>query len=59
MPDSARFKIRFRERRGHSREAGGYAAWTEVQVVEGRRVVGRFDLEHQAQAWIARQDAAS
>lgn len=28
----------------------------EVQVVEGRRVVGRFDLTEQAEAWIARQE---
>ena len=41
-------KIRYRHRRGYSREAGGYTGWYEWQVVRGRRIVGRYDLESQA-----------
>jgi hypothetical protein len=49
------FTIRQRHRRGYLREAGGHAVWDEVQVVgEGGRVLGRFDFDHQARAWIDR-----
>lgn len=41
-------KIRYRHRRGYVREAQGYSGWTEYQVVDGRRVVARFDLLEQA-----------
>ena len=41
-------KIRLRQRRGHVKEAGRYMAWEEYQVVDGRRVVGRFDFVYQA-----------
>lgn len=37
-------KIRLRERCGYSKEAGGYAAWFEFQVVDGRRIVGRYEM---------------
>lgn len=43
------FKIRYRSRRGYTREAGGYTGWNEYQVVAGRKVVGRYDLLEQAQ----------
>lgn len=50
-------KIRERQRRGYSREAGGYTAWNEIQVVQGRKVIGRYDLISQAMqehpdAWV-------
>ena len=51
------YKIRWRERRGYLKEAQGYATWTECQVVGPKgRVVARFDLEHQARAWIAQAE---
>jgi hypothetical protein len=37
-------KIRVRERCGYSKEAGGHAAWVEYQVVDGRKIVGRYEL---------------
>ena len=36
---------------------GHRQAWTEVQVVEGRRVVARFDFVEQAERWIAEQQS--
>lgn len=53
------YMVRERIRRGYSREAQGYAVWHEYQVVQGRRVVGRFDLERQAHTWIDRQTVAA
>lgn len=44
-----RFTIRERHRRGYVREAQGYTAWTEWQVVDGRKVVGRHDFREQAE----------
>jgi hypothetical protein len=53
-------KIRFRHRRGRPREAyGDYIEWDEWQVVAGRTVVARFDLEEQAQEYVAEQRAAA
>lgn len=45
-------KIRRRERRGHCKEAGGYRGWTEYQVVDGRKIVRRFDMRSQAETFI-------
>lgn len=51
-------KIRKRERRGRPREAfGDYAAWTEYQVVEGRKVLLRFDTREQAERFIEMRNA--
>lgn len=41
--------IRHRHRRGYVREAQGYTAWEEWQLVEGRKVIGRYDLKEQAE----------
>lgn len=50
--------IRERQRRGRPKEAGGdHIEWTEVQVVQGRRVLARFDLESQAIRWIDERTA--
>lgn len=43
-------KIRERHLTGYRREAGGYTGWHEWQLVDGRKVVGRFDLYEQAEA---------
>lgn len=52
-------KIRFRHRRGRPREAyGAYTTWTEWQVVDGRTVIARFDLEEQAKAFVVEREAA-
>lgn len=48
-PAMTKLKIRKRERRGYVKEAGRHSAWTEFQVVDGRRVIGRFDFERQAE----------
>jgi len=50
------YTIRKRERVEASPKYGLRQGWTEWQVVLGRKVVARFDLERQAQAWIAEQD---
>jgi hypothetical protein len=49
------FKIRHRERICSSPKAGLRQSWDEWQVVEGRKVVGRFDLREQAERWIEAQ----
>lgn len=41
-------KIRIRERRNASPPAGTRQAWDKVQVVESRKVIGRYDLITQA-----------
>lgn len=52
-----RYTIRERSRRGRPKEAfGEYMTWTEWQVVERRRIVGRFDFEDQAKRWIAQKE---
>lgn len=48
---ATRLTIRSRERRQASLREGLRQAWTEWQVVDGRRVVSRHDFEHQAIAW--------
>jgi hypothetical protein len=40
--------IRYRHRCGYAKEAQGYASWTEYQVVENRKVIGRYDFLYQA-----------
>ncbi len=52
-------KIRFRTRRGYVKEAQGYSSWDEWQVVEGRKVVARFDHEHEAQKYAEEHEAKS
>lgn len=42
-------KIRERNRQAYSREADGHDRWTEFQVVEGRKVLGRYELLSQAE----------
>jgi hypothetical protein len=54
-----RYKIRERSRRCASPKEGLKQAWDEVQVVEGRKVVARFDLRSQAERWIAEATGAS
>jgi len=49
-------KIRVRDRRGYSREAGGYDVWTEYQVVEGRKIIGRFEIRDHAEEFIAKRE---
>lgn len=46
------FIIRTRERRRASPKEGYPQAWSEVQVISGRKVVARFDFEYQAENWI-------
>lgn len=41
-------KIRYRERNDWCRPVGLKGRWDEYQVVDGRRVVARFDFLHQA-----------
>jgi len=41
-------KIRYRSRRGYVREAAAYTGWNEYQVVDGRRVIARYDTLKQA-----------
>lgn len=52
------YKIRTRTRRLSSPPPGHKQMWEEVQVVLGRRVVHRCDLETEAMAWISRQKSA-
>lgn len=59
MSNLPNLKIRLRSRRGRPPEAqGDYMVWEEYQVVDGRRVIGRFDLEEQAQRFIDEKRAA-
>jgi hypothetical protein len=52
------FKIRERDRFEWSPKPGHRQGWTEFQVIGVRgRVVARFDLESQAEAWIMFQDS--
>jgi len=50
---TAELKIRERHRINASPKEGLRQAWTEYQVVQGRRVLSRHDLREQAEAWIA------
>lgn len=52
---TAIYTVRERNRRGYVREAQAHRSWTEYQVLDGRRVVRRFDVERQARDWITRQ----
>lgn len=47
------FKIRYRERVCASPKAGRRQSWGEYQVIDGRKVIARFDLRHQAEKFIA------
>jgi hypothetical protein len=49
------YTVRRRERIQASPKYGLRQRWIEWQVVAGRKVVARFDLERQARAWIAEQ----
>lgn len=51
------YAIRERDRRCASPKDGLRQAWSEVQVVEGRKVVARFDLRYQAEKWIAEKES--
>jgi hypothetical protein len=44
---------RLRHRRCYAKEYGAHAQWMEWQVVQGRKIVSRFDLETQADEYIA------
>jgi hypothetical protein len=46
-------KIRKRELRGYAKEAQGYTSWIEYQVVDGKRIVKRFDMLSQAEEFLA------
>jgi hypothetical protein len=50
------YTIRLRRRVQASPPPGLRSAWDEWQVLDGRRIVSRHDMEHQAQAWIAAQE---
>jgi hypothetical protein len=50
-----KYVIRKRDRVEASPKDGLRQGWTEYQVVLGRKVVARFDLQRQAEAWIAEQ----
>lgn len=54
---SPELKIRQRERSGYVREAEGYQIWTEYQVVQGRKIIARFEIESQAEKFIAKRKA--
>ena len=41
-------RLRFRERHNGSPKEGMRQEWDEWQVVEGRKVIGRYDLRSQA-----------
>lgn len=56
MTESSRYKIRLRHRRGYVKEAGRYLQWSEYQVTNGRKVIGRFDLETQAREFIREKE---
>lgn len=51
-------KIRERHRRGYVKEVGGYTGWHEWQVVEGRKIIARFDMEHQAMEFVEKRKNA-
>ncbi len=45
--------IRGRHRSGRPKEAfGEHVTWFEYQVVDGRKVVARFDTQEQAEAFV-------
>jgi hypothetical protein len=48
------FMVRTRRRHCANPRVGFKQAWDEVQVVQNRRVVARFDMQEQALRWIAR-----
>ncbi len=41
-------KIRYRERHNASPKEGHRQAWDEYQVLDGRKIIGRYDTEAQA-----------
>lgn len=51
-PIYGRVNIRMRERRQASPREGMRQIWTEWQVCQGRRVLGRFDTEGQARKFV-------
>jgi hypothetical protein len=52
-----RLKTRKRDRFQASPPRGLKQEWTEWQVIDGRRVVARFDTDSEADAWIERHGA--
>lgn len=52
------FTIRERHRRCASPKEGMRQAWDEVQVLRGRRVIFRCDIQSQAIKWIDERIAA-
>lgn len=52
MGRTTELKIRQRERSGYVREAEGYQVWTEYQVIQGRKIIGRFEIESQAEKFV-------
>lgn len=54
---SGKLKIRYRERICASPKEGHRQSWGEYQVVEGRKVIARFDLEAQAVKFIEERRA--
>jgi hypothetical protein len=59
LADIAPYKIRTRQRHLASPPPGMRQSWTEVQVVLGRRVVHRCDIEAEAKAWTSKQQATA
>jgi hypothetical protein len=49
--------IRLRRRAGHV-VGQGYTVWEEWQVVRGRLILGRFDMEWQARKFAADQEVS-
>ena len=49
-------KIRERHRYTASPKAGFDTEWIEFQVVDGRKIIGRFDLREQAEAFVAESE---
>ena len=48
--------IRYRERICSSPKPGFRQSWHEHQVVDGRKILARFDLREQAERWIEAED---
>lgn len=57
MAAPTNLRIRRRERINASPKEGLRQAWTEYQVLDGRRIVSRHDTEEQARAWAAKHVA--
>lgn len=51
------YTIRIRTRRLASPPEGLRQEWDEAQVLDGRKIVARFDIREQAERWIAKREA--